>query len=434
MPNLVLIDCHDLGQHLGCYGQSSVTSDHIDQLAQDGIRFSASYCTAPQCSPSRAALYTGRYGHSNGMFGLAHDPFSWRLYEDETYLAQYLQNAGYITAHGGIQHVTENKPDAIKALGFDHLLSGHLAPELADSAARFIQENQTRPFFLNVGFFEPHRDDTGGFKVAPADHTRGVNLPDYIPDTPSARQEFSELQGMIKQLDSGVGRIIDALRSANVLDDTWVIFTTDHGLAMPRAKCTMYDAGLETALIMFAPSLGLTGGRVFDHLISHVDLLPTILDGLGVAYGDQIQGVSHWQLLQTTSTPPRDAVFASKTFHTDYEPQRAIRTDRYKLIWNAEVDIINVPADIMHSPIYPQMIDTLTVERPHFELYDLQADPQELNNRANDPAYSEIFNGLRQQLFGWMESTSDPILSGPIASPYYYRAIQALTGERSHDL
>lgn len=430
MTNLVLMDCHDLGKHLGCYGRSSVTSPHLDELAAKGVRFDASYCTAPQCSPSRAALYTGRYGHANGMLGLAHDPFSWRLHDDETYLAKYLQDAGYQTAHGGIQHVTEFTEEAVKALGFDHVLSGHLAPELAESAVAFIEQaHDEQPFFLNIGFFEPHRDDEGGFKVAPPDDAKGVDLPPYIPDTPEARQEFSELQGMIKQMDVAVGQIMAALERNGLLEDTWVIFTTDHGLAMPRAKCTLYDAGIETALIMFAPSLGITGGRVVGHLISHVDMLPTVLDGLGIPYPANLHGESYWNLLQGTDYAARAAVYASKTYHTDYEPQRSIRTGQYKLIWNAEVDIINVPADVMHSPIYPQMIDSLTVERPPLELYDLQADPSEMNNLAQNPDYAGVLDELRGRLLSWMKSTDDPILQGPVASPYYARAMRLLGGD-----
>lgn len=429
MMNLVMFDCHDLGQHLACYGWSSVPSDNLDQLAADGVRFENSFCTSPQCSPSRAALYTGRYPHVNGMFGLAHHPFSWRMHENEVYLARYLQAAGYETVHGGIQHVTDFTPQAVHALGFDQLLSGYLAPELAESAVTFLEQPHERPFFLNIGFFEPHRDGTGGFKQAPADDGKGVILPPYLPDTPEARQEFSELQGTIRQMDTAVGQVMAALQRLNLLENTWVIFTTDHGLAMPRAKCTMYDPGLKTALIMYAPGAGLTGGRVIRELISHVDMLPTILDGLNLTIPENLQGHSYWGLLQGHDYQPRTAIYAEKTFHTDYEPQRAIRTQQYKLIWNAEVDIINVPSDIMHSPIYPQMIDILTVQRPPIELYDLRVDPDEKDNLAGQPAYEAVENELRQRLLAWMRETGDPLLDGPVASPYYTRAIQALNGQ-----
>ena len=429
MTNLLMIDCHDLGRHLACYGRASVRSDHLDALARDGVRFSSSFCTAPQCSPSRAALYTGRHSHANGMLGLAHDPFSWRLHDDETYLARYLQDAGYETVHAGTQHVTAFNEPAVKALGFDRVLPGYLAPELAESVTAYLAEAHNRPFFLNVGFFEPHRDGTGGFKQAPPDTWRGVDLPPYIPDTPEAKYEFAELQGSIRRMDEAVGAIVAALRRLDLLDDTWIIFTADHGLAMPRAKCTLYDPGIEIPLIMHAPGLGLTGGRIVSELVSHVDLVPTVLEALGLDIPANLHGCSYWPLLQGGDYTPRDAIYAGKTFHTDYEPQRAIRTADYKLIWNAEVDIINVPADVMHSPIYPQMIDALTVERPPVELYDLRADPDETRNVAGQPIYADIQRELTDRLRGWMQATGDPLLNGPVASPYYARAMRLLAGD-----
>lgn len=428
MTNILMIDCHDLGQHLGCYGQKTVSSSHLDQLARDGIRFENSFCTAPQCSPSRAALYTGRYAESNGMFGLAHHPFYWRMHDDEVYLAQYLQRAGYETAHVGIQHVTEHTDKAVKALGFEHVLSGYLAFDVAMSAIQFLEQSSDKPFFLNIGFVEPHRDKAGGFNYAPADTSLGVAVPSYLPDTPEAREEFSDLQGTIKHMDSAVSKILDALTRLDFSNDTWIIFTTDHGLAMPRAKCTMYDPGIETALIMYAPSLGLVGGKVVSNLVSHVDLVPTILEGLGLPIPDRLQGESYWQFLQGNQEQKRQMVFAGKTFHTAYEPQRMVRTERYKLIWNAEVNIINVPSDILHSPIYPQMLDTLTIKPPPFQLYDLDNDPDEQFNLSEEPDYATIFDELRQHLFRWMESIDDPILNGAIPSPYYTNAIRQLKG------
>jgi arylsulfatase A-like enzyme len=131
--------------------------------------------------------------------------------------------------------------------------------------------------------------------------------------------------------------------------------------------------------------------------------------------------------LRRESYQPRQQVFAEKTFHTAYEPQRAIRTGRYKLIWNIEAGIVNVPGDIMRSPIFPQMIQQIVVELPPFELYDLQNDPLEQRNLVDDPAHADTYRSLRQQLLAWMRETGDPILNGPVASPFYQRALALLT-------
>ncbi len=431
MINLVLIDCHDLGRHLGCYGQPTVTSPNLDALAAKGVRFANSFCTAPQCSPSRAALYTGRYGHANGMFGLAHEPFNWRLHADEVYLPRYLQQAGYATWLVGGQHVTDPGTDAIKQLGFDAVRTTRNARQIVAEVRAFLEQPHERPFFLNIGFYETHRDETGGFKDVPPDAEKGVQVPPYLPDTPEARREVAELQGTVKWLDAAVGDIFTSLQTLGYLQNTWLIFTTDHGIAMPRAKCTMYDPGIETALIMYAESLGLNGGRLINELISHVDLVPTLLEALGIPAPLNLHGQSYFALLQGKPHTPRDYVYASKTYHTAYEPQRAIRTDRHKLILNLEVDIINVPADIQHSAIYPQMIHELTQERPPVELYDLAADPQERHNLADDPAYAAVKQMLLAALHQWMHNTGDPLLNGPVASPYYFKALRLLRGEQA---
>jgi arylsulfatase A-like enzyme len=154
------------------------------------------------------------------------------------------------------------------------------------------------------------------------------------------------------------------------------------------------------------------------------------LELLGIPLPPEIQGRSFVKMLKNEDYPERDAVFAEKTFHTAYEPQRAIRTRRYKLIWNIEVDIMNVPGDIMHSPIYPQMIDEITKERPNFELYDLVNDPHERNNLADDPDHEEVFNDLRMRLLAWMRETDDPILAGPVASPYYHYGLLKLEDDQ----
>jgi N-sulfoglucosamine sulfohydrolase len=408
-----------------------VPSANLDALAARGIRFENSYCTAPQCSPSRATLYTGRYAHSTGMFGLAHDPFNWRLYEDEVYLAAYLQEAGYTTALFGIQHVTKWDDESVKKLGYEHVIQGHDdTSEVVKNALAFLSGPHDRPFFLNVGLFQPHRDGIGRYKLSAPDDSLGVEIPPYLPNTPEAREEIADLQGAIRVTDEAFGAIWNALEAHNLLEDSWVIFTTDHGLAMPRAKCTMYDAGLETALIMYNTALGLMGERVIRHMVSHVDLLPTILHGLGLPIPERVQGRSYWDLLLGRDYQERDVIFAEKTFHTAYEPQRAVRSRRYKLILNLEVDIINVPADIQHSPLYPQMIDELTKERPQVELYDLMNDPQERTNLAGQPHLAVIERHFLEQLLRWMEETDDPILKGPIASPYYEKAIGLIRDSR----
>ena len=425
--NLLFIDCHDLGRHLGCYGRPTVPSPALDALAADGVRFANAYCTAPQCSPSRAALYTGRHAHQVGMLGLAHPPFDWRLTPDARYLASYLQDAGWSTHHLGVQHVIRDTPERVRSLGFDDHAASHAEASTVADAAVTVLERADGPWFLNVGFHEPHRDARGRFENHPPYDADGVEVPSYLPDTPQAREEMAELQGAIRAMDEGVGRILAALEARDDAADTWVIFTTDHGLALPRAKASMYDPGLGVALLMRWPARGLSGGRVVDALTSHVDLVPTVLEGMGLDAAEQeLHGRSLWPLLREEADRHHATVFAEKTFHTAYEPQRAIRTERYKLIANLEVDVLNVPGDVLRSPITATMVDEIARERPPLELYDLRDDPDERRNRIGDPELAAIESDLKRELVDWMRRTDDPVLQGPVGSPFRDAALRAL--------
>lgn len=426
MVNLIIMDCHDLGQHIGAYGWKTVPTHNLDKLASQGIRFENHFCTAPQCSPSRAGLYTGRYPHANGMFGLAHDPFNWRLKQGESHLAQLLSQAGYTTALIGIQHVTAHEAQSVRALGFQDVVLSHKPDQVAQHVRNYFENTPEKPFFLKIGFEYPHRDAQGRFKQAPPDSSLGVEIPPYLPDCPQSKEELAELQGVIHQMDLAVGKILEDIKKAGLLEDTWIIFTTDHGIAMPMAKCTLYDRGIETALIMYAEPFDLVGGKVYQSLVSNVDLVPTILDMLGIDIPGNLQGQSFANLLRKSNFKERKEIFAEKTFHTAYEPQRAIRTERFKLIWNLEVGIINVPGDVMRSTIFPKVLDAVVEERPHFELYDLQNDPNETLNLAGKAEYAEVFNDLRQRLLTWMRETQDPLLDGPIPSPFFKVGCQKL--------
>jgi N-sulfoglucosamine sulfohydrolase len=415
--NVLFITCHDLGQHLGCYGQSSVSSPALDRLAAGGVRCARSFCTAPQCSPSRASLHTGLYPHAAGVLGLAHPPYGWRLDPRVPHMAQILGGSGYSTALVGMQHLIDR--GSAHELGYSNVLPVSPAYEEADATVALLRElsRSESPFYLEVGFEEPHRPYH--FGGAQPDTSRGVNIPGYLPDAPESRQDLAAFQGAIRQMDAGVGRILAGLDELDLADSTLVIFATDHGAAMPRAKCTLYDPGIEVAVLLSWPA-ALQGGRVVPELISNVDVTPTVLDALGVTPPGPQQGRSFWPLLRGEPYAPRKEVFAEKTFHTYYEPMRAIRTDDQKLIVNFEVSTrVDVPSDIRESPIYPLMLSQFDDVRPSIELYDLASDRWEQTNLAGSPEYRSVELDLRTLLLEWMHSTGDPLLNGPVASPYY---------------
>jgi N-sulfoglucosamine sulfohydrolase len=430
LPNIVFITSHDLGKHLNLYGVASVHSPNIDALAADGIAFDQHFCTAPQCSPSRATLHTGRYAHANGMLGLGHEPFNWRLHDDEVHFARRLKNAGYRTALVGIQHLTDSPfmLQNLSELGYDEAHPALPAPEMAEQAVALLREMHAgdAPFYLEIGFFEAHREyDWGG---STPDDTKGVTLPPYIPDDETSRAEFAQLQGMIRRLDVGVGQVVGALKDMGIYEETLLVFTADHGIAMPRAKCTLYDPGIEVSLVMHGAFEALNGGRRIEAMTSHVDVVPTLITAMGLPPQDNLHGHDLWQFLNgQTNAPPREVVYAEKTYHTAYEPMRAIRTSRYKLIVNFAEDVaVNIPADIQNSPIYPQMIPQTSRQRPDYELYDLAQDPDETRNLAGQTETAEVERALFAQLNQWMHDTDDPLLHGVPPSPHHQRMMRRL--------
>ena len=397
-----------------------MSSPALDALAAGGVKFDESFCTAPQCSPSRAALHTGRYPHTTGVLGLAHQPFGWRIDPRERHLAHILRDSGYRTSLIGMQHLVERGSE--RELGYQQVSPVQPAYEEADVAIAQLRELNAgeQPFYLEVGFEEPHRPyDFGG---AVPDTSKGVAVPPYLPDSSEAHEDFAALQGAIRQMDTAVGRILTA-----VDDRTLVVFVTDHGLAMPRAKCTLYDPGIEVALLMRGP--GIRRGRVVSELVSNVDVAPTILDALGLKPEAAMHGMSFWPLLNGQQYVPRHEVFAEKTYHTAYEPMRAIRTDTHKLILNLEVGLrFDVAGDIMTSPIFPLVIPRMQGTRPPVELYDLPTDPWEQQNLADSVELRDVQTNLAQRLLRWMEETDDPLLRGPVTSPYLTDALAHLRG------
>jgi len=330
--NILMMTCHDLGQHLGCYGVETVHSGSIDRLAREGCRFENYFATAAVCSPSRGCILTGRYPQTNGLMGLTHTPWLWSLKPGERHLASLLSEAGYHTTLVGFQHVTRDDPHT---LGYQDVVeAGRLAPEKASSAVEILQHQKPTdaPFFLKVGFHEVHRRfDTGG--VQP-DSEKGVHVPPYLADTEVTRNDLAGLQGAIKFMDAGVGEILSGLEQSGLAEHTLVIFTSDHGIPYSGAKWSLFDPGLETPLIVRWPGGGLVGGTVHHQLMSNVDFLPTLLDLVGAPIPQNVQGVSAAAILRGESEAPiRDAVFAEHVSQPLRDnTSRSVRTDRYKLI------------------------------------------------------------------------------------------------------
>lgn len=421
LPNILLIHWHDLGKYLGCYGWSGIPSPNVDRLAREGIRFDRAFTCAPSCSPSRAALFTGRYPHSNGVNGLVKG--GWEYRSGVRTLPMYLCDAGYHTALIGQQHESRDAD----SLGFNEVYVNRQPPYLehcervTPQALEFLDRCVTsdQPFFASVGFFEVHRfrkDNYPAYRYPP-EPMDNIPIPGYLPDNPAVRGDLAGFAGSIRRADAATGQILDHLDALGLRENTWVIFTTDHGMAFPRAKATLYDPGLETALIHRWPTGFPGGGRTSQALAGHVDLVPTLLDMIGADVPPEIEGVSYRQVLAgTDSEGQREYLFGEKTYHMDYDPIRCIRTARYKLIRNFErMQGIGMASDIEGSPSYRSLPPSIMEHpRPEWELYDLESDPWERDNLSEDPGLASIRTKLANELHKWMETSADPLLKGPV--------------------
>ncbi|WP_299562713.1 sulfatase [uncultured Mycolicibacterium sp.] len=411
--NLLIVHWHDLGRYLGAYGHPGVSSPRLDRLAAEGILFTRAHATAPLCSPSRGSLFTGRYPQSNGLVGLAHH--GWEYRPGVRTLPQLLGEAGWYSALFGMQHETSYP----SRLGFDEFdVSNSYCEYVVERAGAWLAEqaHRRRPWLLVAGFFETHRPyPHDRYTPAPA---ADVVVPPHLPDTPQVRADLADFYGAIAVADAAVGELFDTLAATGLDDSTWVVFLTDHGPAFPRAKSTLYDAGTGIAMIVRPPAGRPVAPRRYDELFSGVDLLPTLLELLGVPIPDDVEGVSHAANLigaPGAGTPVREQVFTAKTYHDSFDPIRAIRTKEYSYIENyASRPLLDLPLDIDESPSGQAVADAIRAPRPPRELYDLRADPTESTNLLTGTASDRvraIADELAVRLHDWRQRTGDVIPS-----------------------
>jgi arylsulfatase A-like enzyme len=435
--NLLIVHWHDTGRWLGVYGHPGVASPCIDGLAAEGILFTRAHAAAPLCSPSRGALFSGRYPHSNGLIGLAHHGFEYRA--GVRTLPQILADSGWYSALFGMQHETSYP----SRLGFDEF---DVSNSYCEHVVALVQEwltvsapfEEGNPFLLTAGFFETHRPYPRE-RYAPAALDE-VEVPDYLPDTREVRGDLADFYGAIAVADAAVGRLLDTLAETGLDANTWVVFFTDHGAPFPRAKSTLYDSGTGIGMIIRPPKRLGIGPRVYDELFSGVDLLPTLLDLLGIDIPAEVEGISHAGNLLRPATdiaPVRREVFAEKMFHDSFDPIRAIRTKEYNYIENyARRPLLDLPLDIQDSPSGQTVAPFVAGSRPGRELYDLLEDPAELNNLLTGHEQDRadgIASELALRLHDWRQQTGDVIPSefaGPRIHVEYTETYVQIRGMR----
>ena len=410
LPNILYIHSHDTGRWVRPYGYS-VRTPNIQRLAEEGVLFRKAFCAAPTCSGSRACLLTGQYAHSNGMVGLAHRGFSLKDYRH--HIVHTLRELGYWSALIGEQHISK-EPDII---GYDEVvkISTSHTDDVVPVTLDLLERASDRPFFLSVGFFETHRE---WFRPSSPKKANYVMPPSNLPDAPETRLDMAAFQESARSLDRGIGAVLDALDAEGLTDNTLVICTTDHGLAFPGAKATLYDRGLGVMLILRGPG-GFSGGKASDALVSHIDLFPTVCELAGIDPPEWLQGESLLPLAGGEVDEVRDTIFAEKTYHVAYEPERCVRTHRWKYIRRFGDRRRPVLPNTDDGPSKDLLLANGWGEReiPKEQLYDIVLDPNEAHNLAGDPAHAGTLEELRGRLEAWMVDTKDPLLEGDVPAP-----------------
>ncbi|MBM4437910.1 MAG: sulfatase-like hydrolase/transferase [Actinobacteria bacterium] len=251
-----------------------------------------------------------------------------------------------------------------------------------------------------------------------------MTVPPFLPDTPDTRADLADFQGAVNRADELIGDVLALLRVRKLEERTLVAYVSDHGIPFPRAKCTLCDHGLESALLVRLPGTELSGGRAPRGQVSIMDLAPTLLELAGAPPASAMHGRSLLPVAEGADSGWY-ALFAKKTFHTAYDPMRGIRTRRWKHIRNFEAAAgVEIPIDVSGSPSYRVMAGRLEPRHhPPAELYDLEIDPDETVNLAGLAILADVEADLHARVVTWMRETSDPLLAGPVPSPFYRDAI-----------
>jgi N-sulfoglucosamine sulfohydrolase len=401
-------------------------------------------------------LLTGLYNHAIGHYGHAHGYNHFSTYESVQSLPVMLAAAGYRTCSIGKLHLAPEYVYHFETYDNERTQGARNTAQMALNAKEWIAADDERPFFLYFCPTDPHRgggrdgfsnfndDDERYPGIEPVRyHADEIVVPAWLPDLPEVRQELAEFYQSISRFDQGLGALLDALDETGHADDTLVVFLSDNGPPFPGAKTTLYEPGARLPLIVRRPGQSHPGGTC-DARVTWADITPTILDYCGVApqpapplrpaenAGERVtegpkrpyvlHGRSFLDVLDQEHPAGWDECYASHTFHeiTMYYPMRAVISGKYKYIFNIAHELpYPFASDLQHSPTWQAVLQggesrygKRTVEsylhRPRHELYDLEADPDEVQNLADGPEYRDRLTELQAKLKTWQKRTNDP--------------------------
>lgn len=437
-PNFLLITVDDMNcDSVGAFGcELKGTTPHIDRLAAQGMRFEYAHVQVASCMPSRNVMWSGRYPRSNRVIG-----FHPVKATDYPVLSDLMKANGYFTAiRGKVQHSTPYAPydwdmvldaadqDVDKKDQASYYSSTRLGIEAAKQAGK--------PFCVMVNISDPHepfyamtrrgepRDDphTPSRTFTPEE----VPVPGFLFDHPDVRKELAHYYSSVRRADDCLGAVIKALDESGERENTLVLFLSDHGMPLPFGKTTIYHHGTRTPLIVCQPGITESGSVDRRHMVSAVDLLPTILDAAGIAHPPGFDGRSFHPLLRGKEQDGRDMIFKeyNEFVNGDRQPMRGVQTRKYcymfnpwsdgkEIFWSASSGTLTFRkmSELARSDELIAARLDLFRHRVVEELYDVENDPDSLHNLINDPAHKDTADRLRKSLEEWMVKTDDHALA-----------------------
>ncbi len=460
-PNILWFVVDDMSANFSCYGEKTVATPNVDRLAQEGIRFSRAYVTAPVCSPCRSALVTGMYQTTIG----AHHHRSGRgelkieLPAAVTPAPKLFQQAGYYTCIGsGLTDLDfrgmpfgAGKGKKAKNAGASRLgktdYNFEWDPAMYDSHD-WAGRKPGQPFFMQVQlhggklregseaaraqFRERVKRELG----AGTDPAK-VTLPPYYPRDPVLLQDWADYLDAVRLTDLHVGRVRERLEKEGLLADTLIIFMTDHGISHARGKQFLYEEGAHVPLVMRGP--GLPAGQLRTDLVEHIDLAAVSLAAAGIGVPSWMQGKD---VLSPSYARRNEAFSARDRCDETTEKIRSLRTDKFIYVRNYHPDrphlqpcaykdgkaIVQRLRELHAAGQLPTLTEQLLFSptRPREELYELAADPHQVRNLAIDPAFAGVLEEHRRRLDAKLIATRDP---GPESMAMYDSDMKPYVGK-----
>ena len=432
-PNILFCIADDWSfPHTSAYGDKVVRTPTFDRVAREGALFTRAFCAAPSCTPSRAAILTGKMPHQleagANLWGFL--PAKYPVYPDLLEASGYavgLQGKGW--GPGKVVERPRN-PAGPPAKSFEQFLASVPAG---------------KPFCFWFGSSDPHRPYDLGSGAEAGLKASDVEVPPFLPDTPEVRNDLLDYYAEVQRFDAQVGKMLALLEEKKLLDDTIVVITSDNGMPFPRCKANLYDSGSRMPLAV-RWGAKVKGGRTVNDFVTLADLCPTFLEAAGVTPAPEMtKGMVGRSLLPllglphggAAELPRRDRVFIERERHANVRegdrsyPARALRSDKFLYVRNLRPDLwpagdpqvwqaVGAFGDIDPGPMKKLILDNrddpkfapqfqlACAKRPADELYDLEKDPHQVRNVAADPAYAQDLARLRGELDAWMKQTNDP--------------------------